>query len=180
MTSSLTPKDFCPEKERVAASLTKRKIQRKGQALLLLGNMKLTLEVLSKVRLAVVRLAVVRLPPSYAIPEWILSADTNTSFLSITRTRDELSLVCPEHIVPTVEQKVEREWIAIKVQGPLDFAWTGILAGLAQPLATAGISIFAISTYDTDYILVKKGVKEQATKVLHELGHVVIDSNEDR
>ena len=125
-----------------------------------------------------------RLPPSHPIPEWILSAASSAAsshFLSITKTNDELSLVCPESIVPTTDAAttsdlplIEKGWVSFKVQGPLDFAWTGILAGLAQPLAAQGISIFAISTYDTDYILVKHDVMDQTAKVLTELGHAVV------
>lgn len=137
--------------------------------------MKLVLEVMKRQRLAVVRL-----PPSSVIPEWILSAQSTCDFLSITRTRDELSLVCPESIVPEPssedKHKIENGWVSFKVKGPLDFAWTGILAGLAQPLAAQGISIFAISTYDTDYILVKESVVEKTAEVFRNQGHTVVDA----
>ena len=141
--------------------------------------MKLTIEFMTKLRLAVVHY-----PPSHSFPAWILSsADSTTAsssgnFLSITRTSEELSLVCPETIVPASfeindDQKVERGWVYFKVCGPLQFEWTGILAGLSSALAAADISIFAISTYDTDYILVKENVGEKAASVLEELGHTV-------
>lgn len=140
--------------------------------------MKLTLEIMSKTRLVVVRL-----PPSLPIPPWILDAMSDTNFISITKTTDELSLVCPENIVPTTTpttgMKMESGWTAFQVRGPLDFAWTGILAGLAQPLAAQNVSIFAISTYDTDYILVKEEMAQKTAAVLRELGHNVVQEGDE-
>src|SRR6476659_2514424 len=92
--------------------------------------------------------AVCRLAPGTAIPSWA----TNGPFASITRTADELSIVCPESSVPDGVQH-ESDWSCIKIEGPLDFALTGILVSVAAPLAHVGISIFAISTYDTDYLM---------------------------
>ena len=151
--------------------------------------MKLTLEVMSKTRLAVLRL-----PSSHPIPSWILaaasaSASDKNHFLSITQTRDELSLVCPESIVPPQADNnnngnsndliMEKGWISFKVQGPLDFAWTGILAGLATPLAEQGVSIFAISTFDTDYILVKQEMMDKTAQVFTELGHFLVQEDDE-
>jgi hypothetical protein len=99
------------------------------------------------------------------IPEW-----ANGEFFSITKTEDELSIVCKEEIVPE-SIKCEKGWVRIKVIGPLDFSLTGILASLADPLAFAGISIFAISTFDTDYLLIKKDMIEKAKQVLLAEGH---------
>lgn len=96
-------------------------------------------------------LAVARLPAGAALPGWV---DWSDPFVAVSRTRDELSVVCPEARVPA-EAQAERGWRGFKVEGPLDFALTGILARLAAPLAEAGISIFAISTFDTDYLLVR-------------------------
>ena len=104
----------------------------------------LTIQVLDQ------RLAICRLAGDAAVPDWCPKG----SFVSITRTPDELSLVCEEVLVPE-ELDAERNWRALKVKGPLDFSLTGILASLITPLAKAGIPVFAISTYDTDYILVK-------------------------
>jgi hypothetical protein len=123
------------------------------------------------------RYAVCRLSPEASLPSWILDCET-TEFLSITRTEDELSIVCLEKFVPAPTEEnsnivVEKTWAVLKVQGPLDFALTGILTSLAQPLATAGISIFAISTYDTDYLLVKTDTLLAAEKVLTDAGHNV-------
>jgi hypothetical protein len=97
-------------------------------------------------------LAVVRLSSSSDIPNW---ATKEIDFFSITKTNDELSIVCPEEKVPN-GIKSEKGWKCLKVEGPLDFALTGILSSLIAPLAVAKISIFAISTFDTDYLLVKK------------------------
>jgi hypothetical protein len=106
-----------------------------------------------------------RLDKDAPIPEW-----AHIGFSSITRTPDELSIVCKEEIVP--ERVIcERGWHCLQVMGPLDFALTGILASLAAPLAEAGISIFAISTYDTDYFLVKE--LNRAIAVLSDAGHNV-------
>lgn len=107
-------------------------------------------------------LAVARLPAGAALPGWV---DWSDPFVTVSRTRDELSVVCPEARVPA-EAQAERGWRGFKVEGPLDFALTGILARLAAPLAEAGISIFAISTFDTDYLLVRAGDLAAATSVL--------------
>ncbi|MBW8728295.1 MAG: ACT domain-containing protein [Inquilinus limosus] len=107
-------------------------------------------------------LAVARLAAGAALPGWV---DWSDPFVTVSRTRDELSVVCPEARVPT-EAQAERGWRGFKVEGPLDFALTGILARLAAPLAEAGISIFAISTFDTDYLLVRTADLEAATAVL--------------
>ena len=114
------------------------------------------------------KLAVCRLERAATLPAWA----TQSSFFSITCTTDELSIVCPQAVVPD-GVVCEREWSALKVAGPLDFALVGILASLAQPLAAAGISIFAISTYDTDYLLVKADKLTQAVAVLRAEGHLI-------
>lgn len=118
-------------------------------------NLKLTLSILPQ------KLAICRLDKNSPIPSWIKSDD----YFSITKTKDELSIVCSEKIVPD-DIKAEKEWRAFKVEGVLDFSLTGILASLAVPLARAKISIFAISTYNTDYLLIKEEKLDQAKKVL--------------
>jgi hypothetical protein len=112
-------------------------------------------------------LAVCRLSPSADIPQWALQ---NKTLLSITYTSDELSLVCLEEMVPGGVQ-YERSWRAIKVQGPLDFSLTGILVALAAPLAAVHIPIFALSTFDTDYLLLQEEYLSQAKTVLEQNGH---------
>ncbi len=107
------------------------------------------------------KLAVCRLNKDARIPSWV----ENDDYFSITKTNNELSIVCPENQVPD-DIEAEKDWRAFKVEGPLDFSLTGILASLANPLAEAKISIFAISTYDTDYLLVKEDKLNEAVKVL--------------
>jgi hypothetical protein len=110
--------------------------------------------------------AVCRLEPRYAIPAWAVSS----AFSSITRTPDELSVVCRQSDVPA-GVACENDWRCLQVQGPLDFELTGILASLASTLAKAGVSIFAVSTFDTDYILVKQNDLLRAIQSLSEAGH---------
>jgi hypothetical protein len=113
-------------------------------------------------------LAIAKLPPTAVIPTWALQGP----FFSITQTADELSIVTlEEHIPLTVG--ANKGWRAFQVQGPIDFSAVGVLNSLTAPLAEAGISIFTISTYDTDYVLVKEEVRKQATKVLLAAGHQV-------
>ena len=113
-------------------------------------------------------LAICRLDKDAPIPKWALKG----VFFSVTRTMEELSVVCPQIQVPAV-MKREEGWRCIKVRGPLDFSLTGILASLTTPLAKAGISVFAISTYDTDYLLVKEENLEKAIEILVKKGHRV-------
>ena len=113
------------------------------------------------------RVAVCRLPSDAAIPEWARGA-----FVSITRTPDELSVVCDDGAVPA-DVQAERDWRALKLEGPIPFAMTGVAAALLAPLAQARISIFLISTYDTDYLLVKSESFERAVGVLRGAGYEV-------
>jgi uncharacterized protein len=99
------------------------------------------------------KFSVCRLAAGSALPPDLLAA--HRDFMSITRTADELSIVCPEELAP-VGAKVEGGWRAFKVQGPLDFALTGIIATLTAPLAEAQVSVFTIATFDTDYLLVRE------------------------
>ncbi len=124
-------------------------------------TIKLSLEVLPDL------LAITRLKPTDSIPEWA----QRSSFFSITKTSDELSIVCRQAEVHG-KMKSERNWRAIKVNGPLDFGLTGILVSLAHPLAASGVSIFAISTFDTDYVLVKQENLERAMAALESAGHI--------
>lgn len=114
-------------------------------------------------------LAICRLSADEAVPEWVMSGE----FVSITHTDDELSIVCAEENVPA-DVKADRGWRALKVAGPLDLALTGVLASLAQPLAEAQINIFAVSTFDTDYLLVKGYNLARAGEVLRQSGHTVL------
>jgi enamine deaminase RidA (YjgF/YER057c/UK114 family) len=109
-------------------------------------------------------LAVCRLRASDRIPSWAL--ELHEGFVSITRTPDELSIVCPQDAVPP-DTQVEEDWRALVIPGPIPFEATGVLSALATPLADAGIPIFAISNYDTDYVLVREQNLERALHVLH-------------
>jgi uncharacterized protein len=111
------------------------------------------------------RLAVCRLMAGEAIPESL----GRSSFFCVTKTKDELSIVCEEAYAPTAA-KVNGGWRALRVAGTLDFSLTGILASLAAPLAGAKVSIFAISTFDTDYLLVKDAELRRATEALRAAG----------
>ena len=111
-----------------------------------------------------IKLAICRLEKNAPIPDWALKHD----FFSITRTDEELSIVCPESLVPK-SVKAEKGWAVLKVQGPLDFGLTGILSSLLTPLAKNKISVFALSTYDTDYILVKEHAIDEALEILKTL-----------
>ena len=113
-------------------------------------------------------LAVCRLEPEAPLPAWAAQGD----FWCIARTADELSVVCEQARVPG-GIRAEGGWRALKVLGPLDFSLTGILAGLASALAEAGVSIFALSTFDTDYILVKESSLGAAIAALRGQGHAV-------
>ncbi len=110
-----------------------------------------------------------RLDSEEETPDWAAEGP----FLSITRTADELSIVCPARAIPD-DVTASRGWRCLKVRGPLDFSLTGVLLSLARPLAEAGVSIFAISTYDTDYVLVPDRDLTQALTALRRAGHVVL------
>ncbi|HMF99382.1 MAG TPA: ACT domain-containing protein [Vicinamibacterales bacterium] len=113
-------------------------------------------------------LAVARLNPTDPIPDWVTPAPIS----SITRTRDELSIVCEAASVPAAV-RAERGWRCLRVAGSLDFSLTGVLASIAAPLANAGVSIFAISTYETDYVLVREPSVAAAIDCLAAAGHEV-------
>ncbi len=112
--------------------------------------------------------AVCRLDAGAAVPAWANSGN----FFSITQTSEELSIVCPQAVVPE-GVRYERDWRCVQAAGPILFSAVGVLASLVQPLAEAGISVFAVSTCDTDYLLVKQNDLERAMVVLRAAGHEV-------
>ena len=114
------------------------------------------------------RWAVCRLHAEAAVPAWAEGG----IFFSATRTREELSIVCEETAVPE-GVKAERGWAALKLHGPIPFETTGVLASLSAPLAKAGISLFALSTFDTDYLLVKDETLAEVVSALRTAGFVV-------
>ena len=105
--------------------------------------------------------AVCRLAPDSKVPEWAYQG----SFYSISKTSDELSIVVDQRFAPAGIKKAEN-WKGFKIEGPLDFSITGILAALSKTLADNKIPLFCVSTFDTDYILVESKYYEQAKKVL--------------
>jgi uncharacterized protein len=112
------------------------------------------------------RFMVCRLSPDAPLPAWVPSGP----LVSITRTQDEVSIVCPEQR-PLPDVKCEAGWVALKLEGPFPFSQTGILASFLQPLAEGRIPIFAISTFDTDYVLIKHENLEAALHALSNAGH---------
>ncbi len=116
-------------------------------------------------------LAVCRLAADAAVPPWATHA---ARFLTISRTGDELSITAEQNRVPP-EAQCERDYRALRVRGPLPLNLIGVLAAIADPLAAAGLSIFAISTYDTDYVLVKERDVASATLALRQAGHRVAE-----
>lgn len=88
----------------------------------------------------------------------------------MVRASDELSIVCEEERVPDGVRS-EKGWVALKLEGPFPFSMTGVLAAFLEPLAQAKIPIFAISTFDTDYVLIKKADLERAVGALAGVGH---------
>jgi hypothetical protein len=113
--------------------------------------------------------AICRLAPNAPVP----AAIVDRPFVSITRTAEELSIVCPVNQAPQ-SAKCELPWICFKLEGPFSFSLTGVLASVIDPLAQSGIPIFAISTFDTDYLLVKEEFAESALKTLQAAGHELI------
>lgn len=112
--------------------------------------------------------SICRLAPDAAVPEWARQGQ----FFSITRTSDELSVIAETALVPE-RLRTEVDWRVMKVHGPFDFAEVGVLASLLDPLAAAGVSVFTISTFDTDYLLVQRIQLHEAVAGLRDAGHTV-------
>lgn len=113
--------------------------------------------------------AVVRLNPDAAVPAWAAKGE----FTSITRTADELSVVCPTENLPSDVSSPHR-WTVLKLEGPFAFSLTGVLLSFIEPLSSNKVPIFAISTYDTDYVLVQEEYKATALAFLQKAGHVLV------
>jgi uncharacterized protein len=114
--------------------------------------------------------AVLRLSPDAPVPEWA----TTGEFTSITRTADELSVVCPADNIPR-DVNSQHHWICLKLEGPFPFSQTGVLLSFIEPLSSKGIPIFAISTYDTDYVLIQEEWAGVAVSELQQTGHELLD-----
>jgi len=117
--------------------------------------------------------SVVKLPPADPIPSWAARG----SFVSVTRTDEELSIAAPTECLPPggTFADIEHGFRCVKIdEGALDFSLTGIIASVAGPLADAGISVFVIATCNTDYFLIKNDVFDQAKAVLERAGHTFV------
>ena len=110
--------------------------------------------------------AIVRLAPDEPVPEWA----TKGEFTSITRTGDELSIVSPAENLPS-DAYLQHRWTCLKLEGPFPFSQTGVLLSFIDPLSSQRVPIFAISTYDTDYVLIQEEFVQAALGILDEAGH---------
>jgi len=114
--------------------------------------------------------AVYRLAPDSELPPGIF----DRPFCCVTRTEDELSIVCAESSLDMETVQVcEPGWRLIEAEGPLDFGLVGVLRSITTPLAEAGISVFAVSTYDTDYLMIKDAHLHNAVKALTRTGFAI-------
>jgi hypothetical protein len=113
--------------------------------------------------------AIVRLPPDATVPEWA----TNGDLTSITRTGAELSIVCAANNLPP-DMHSDLHWICLKLEGPFPFSQTGVLLSFIEPLSNNRVPIFAISTYDTDYVLISQEHIARAVDLLREAGHELL------
>ncbi len=117
--------------------------------------------------------AIVRLAPDAPIPDWA----TKGEFASITRTAEELSIVCSVGNLPADVHSPHR-WACLKLEGPFPFSQTGVLLSFIEPLSNNGIPIFAISTYDTDYVLIQEEFAGNAVSTLQQVGHELLARDE--
>ncbi|MPY78602.1 MAG: ACT domain-containing protein [Actinophytocola sp.] len=116
--------------------------------------------------------SVARLDASEPLPAGLFDADTD-ALLSVTRSRDEISLVCPTDTALPDGARTEDGWRLLTVRGPLEFTLTGIIAALSSELASAGVPLFTLSTFDTDHLLVKQVDLARAVDALRLSGHEV-------
>ena len=113
--------------------------------------------------------AIVRLAPDAQVPAWATAGE----FTSISRSIEELSIVCPSENLPA-DAHSQQSWICLKLQGPFPFSQTGVLLSFIHPLSSNGIPIFAISTYDTDYVLIQEEWLDRAIVALRQAGHQLL------
>jgi hypothetical protein len=111
---------------------------------------------------------VVRLDPGSVVPSWASSGLLS----AVVRTSEGVSLVCDQTQVPP-DVLCDRDWVALRLEGPLALSLTGVLSSLLTPLASRGIAVFVLSTFDTDYILVKQSQVSLAQHVLRQEGHLL-------
>ena len=127
-----------------------------------------------RISLLVGQMSVCRLDGASEVPNWALQG----GFFSVTRTSEELSVVCPEGAAPE-GVRCEGGWRVLKLAGPFEFSEVGVLLSVAWPLAEAGVGIFVVSTFDTDYVHVKEEQLGSAVAALRGRGHEVADGEED-
>jgi hypothetical protein len=119
------------------------------------------------------KFVVCRLEASAAMPSWVLNA---TGFVAVTRTDDELSIICLEQHAPQDVMSPSR-WCALKVHGPFSFGTVGVVSTLSHALAAASVSLLAVSTHDTDYLFVQSNELAHAVRALRHQGHTVHTPN---
>ena len=112
--------------------------------------------------------AIVRLEPDAPLPSWAVRGH----FRSVTRSDTEMSIVCRQEDVPA-DASAERGWVCFEVAGPLDFSLTGVVASLVTPFAEEGIPVFVLSTFETDYLLVREHDLHRSVEALTNAGHSV-------
>lgn len=117
------------------------------------------------------RYGVVRLEPG---TELNTKGGQTTDLLAVIHTPEETTVVCLERIIPK-SRLAEKGWRALKIAGKLDFSLVGVLASLLNPLAETGVSVYTLSTYSTDFILIKGRQLEKAIQVLRNMGHEIIE-----
>jgi hypothetical protein len=119
------------------------------------------------------RIAVCRRDPADGVPDWF---DSSPPLASLVRTEEELTLILPEDRVPG-DAEAEGGWRALRVEGEFELTTSfGVIAGVTSPLAAAEVSVFSISSYATDYLLVQESDLDRATRALRDAGHDVTDA----
>jgi uncharacterized protein len=118
--------------------------------------------------------AIVHFAPDAGVPDWATHGD----FTSITRTPDELSIVCLAEKLPR-DVDSQHHWICLKLEGPFPFELTGVLLSFIEPLSRNGVPIFAISTYDTDYVLLQEDHMGGVMDLLRQAGHELLGGDDE-
>jgi uncharacterized protein len=113
---------------------------------------------------------IARLAPTAVIPIELLETPPTGTFVSITRTPQELSIVCPAGLIPS-DAEIDGPWAAWYAGGPIPFGLTGIVTSLVAPLSTAGCPVFVVSTFDGDILMVPMPNRDQAGELLAAAGH---------
>ena len=121
---------------------------------------------------------IARLPAGAAVPATLQSAPPGNGFVSVTRTPQELSIVCPVHAAPA-GATVDGTWTALYAAGPIPFGLTGVVTSLVAPLSAAGCPVFVVSTFDGDVLMVPSSRGAQARELLTAAGHTVTEQSAD-